>query len=139
MCASPDKADGKMTFLSGRPAMIPGFLFPESTVHESGSGEPVEIGAGNGTVLLSLGITEILEQQSLDVEVQGSVDGEEWLDEPLRAFPQKFYKGVWQILCDLDAAPDVRFVKVRYKLARWGVGEPTPTFKFYVFADRLDG
>ncbi len=119
--------------------MTPGFLFPESTVHESGSGEPVDIGAGNGTVLLSLGITEILEQESIDVEVHGSVDGEEWLDEPLRAFPQKFYRGVWQLLWDPGAVPDVRFVKVSYRVARWGVGEPTPTFRFYVFAERFDG
>ena len=69
----------------------------------------------------------------------GSVDGEEWLKTPLRTFPQKFYKGVWQILCDLDATPEVRYLKVGYKVARWGVGLPMPKFRFYVFADRFEG
>ena len=118
--------------------MIPSFLFPETTVSESGTGEPVEVGTGNGTVVLALGVTEILEQQSLDVRILGSADGEEWGEEPVRAFPQKFYQGVWQILCDLDATPDVRFLKVDYKVARWGVGSPKPQFKFYVFAEPLE-
>lgn len=118
--------------------MLPGFLLPETTVQASGSGEPIEIGSGIGTALLSLGITEVLEQQSLDVDVLGSADGEEWLDEPLRTFPQKFYTGVWQLLCDLDASPDVRYLKVAYRVARWGVGQPTPRFKFYVFGERFE-
>lgn len=114
--------------------MRPTFLFPESTVQKSGAGEPVEIEPG-GTALLSLGITQIVEQESLDVDVLGSVDGEEWIPEPIRSFPQKFYAGVWQVLCDLESAPEVRFLKVGYKVARWGVGPTTPMFKFYVFAE----
>lgn len=114
--------------------MLPGFLFPETTVSKSGSGEPFEIEPG-GTALLSLGITEIVEQESLDVDVLGSADGEEWGKDGLRSFPQKFYRGVWQILCDLDASPEVRFLKVRYRVARWGVGSAQPKFRFYVFAE----
>lgn len=93
------------------------------------------MGSAGGTALLSLGITEIVEQESLDVDVLGSVDGEEWLEKPLRSFPQKFYEGVWQLLWDLDSCPDVRFVKVSYRVARWGVGSKTPNFKFYVYAE----
>ena len=118
--------------------MLPGFLLPETTVNASGSGEPFEIGSGGGTALLSLGITEIVEQQSLDVDVLGSVDGEEWLEQPIRTFPQKFYTGVWQVLCDLDDCSEVRFLKVGYKVARWGVGSPTPKFRLYVFAERFE-
>lgn len=114
--------------------MLPGFVFPETTVQKNGSGEPFEIEPG-GTALLSLGITDIVEQQSLDVEVHGSEDGEEWLEKPLRCFPQKFYAGVWQVLCDLDSAPNVRFLKVSYRVARWGVGSQTPNFRFYVFGE----
>ena len=119
--------------------MNPSFLFPETTVQESGSGEPVEIAPGAGRAVLSLGITEIVEQQSLDVCVRGSVDGEEWIDEPIRSFPQKFYTGVWQLLCDLDSKPDVRFLRVDYKVARWGVGSQVALFKFYVFAEPFEG
>lgn len=118
--------------------MLPGFLFPEATIEESGAGEPFEVGSDNGMLLLSLGITEIVEQQSLDVDILGSADGEEWAAEPVRSFPQKFYNGVSELLCDLGAAPDVRFLKVRYKVARWGVGPQVPRFRFYVFADRFE-
>ncbi|MDE0101111.1 MAG: hypothetical protein OXN89_01910 [Bryobacterales bacterium] len=115
--------------------MRPCFLIPETTVQKSGSGEVVEIGEGGGMALLSLGITHVEEQQSLDVEIEGSADGEEWAGKPLRAFPQKFYTGVWQVLCDLSASSDVRFLRVSYKVARWGVGPTTPRFRFYVFAE----
>ena len=113
--------------------MLPAFLFPETTVRKSGSGEPFEIEPG-GTAVISLGISEIVEQESLDVEILGSADGEDWLSKPLLQFPQKFYTGVWQLLCDLDSTPDVRYLKVGYKVGRWGVGSLTPKFRFYVFA-----
>ncbi|MDE0106743.1 MAG: hypothetical protein OXJ37_16520 [Bryobacterales bacterium] len=128
-----------MTIRRVRAVMLPGFLFSETTVQESGSGEPVEIASGGGTALLSLGITEIVEQESLDVCVRGSVDGEEWIEEPLRSFPQKFYTGVWQLLFDLGASPEVRFLRVDYKVARWGVGSQVAKFKFYVFAEPFGG
>lgn len=115
--------------------MLPNFLFPETTVEQSGSGEAFEIGAGSGLLLITLGISEVVEQESLDVHVMGSADGEEWLDRPLRSFPQKFYRGVSQILLDLSATPDVRRLRVDYQTARWGVGFKTPMFKFYVFAE----
>ena len=116
--------------------MFPSFLVSESSIEESGYGESFEIGSQRGMVLLSLGITETVEQQSLDVEILGSVDGEEWLTDPVCSFPQKFYNGVWQILCDLDSVPEIKFLKVGYKVARWGVGSQVPKFKFYVFAEQ---
>ncbi len=115
--------------------MLPNFLFPETTIQKSGSGEAFEISAGNGLLLLTLGIGEVVEQESLDVRIMGSTDGEEWLVQPLRSFPQKFYRGVYQILLDLSTAPDVKYLRVDYQAARWGVGFKTPRFKFYVFAE----
>ena len=115
--------------------MLPGFLFPETTVDQNGSGEPFEIGENGGMALLSLGISHADEQQSLDLKIMGSTDGEEWLEEPVRDFSQKFYAGVYQILCDLSATPDVKYLRVDYTVARWGVGIKTPNFKFYVFAE----
>ena len=115
--------------------MLPNFLFPETTVEQSGSGEAFEIGGGNDLLLLTLGIGEVVEQESLDVQIMGSADGEEWPAQPLRSFPQKFYRGVSQILLDLSAAPEVKHLRVDYRTARWGVGFKTPKFKFYVFAE----
>lgn len=115
------------------------FLLPETSVQKSGSGDAVKIEGERGAALLTLGITEVEEQQSLDVAIHGSADGEDWNPKPLRSFPQKFYAGVWQILCNLKASPDVGYLRVDYKVARWGVGPTTPRFKFYVVAEPFEG
>ncbi len=94
--------------------------------------------AAGSMVLLTLGIVDIVEQESLDVTISGSADGETWGDKPLREFPQKFYAGTYQILMDLSAHAEVKFLRAEWKVARWGVGEQTPMFKFYVFAEPFE-
>jgi hypothetical protein len=84
--------------------------------------------------LLTLGITRIIEQESLDVAVWGSADNVEWGAKPVVSFPQKFYCGTYQILLDLRGHPDVRFLRTKYQAQRWGKGEPKPLFGAYVFA-----
>jgi len=42
--------------------------------------------------LLTLAITNIIEQESLDVSIFGSADGATWDPKPVAAFPQKFYR-----------------------------------------------
>ena len=79
----------------------------------------------------------IVEQESLDVSIWGSADGKEWGAKPLIAFPQKFYVGVYTILLDLSAHPEVRYLQARWQVARWGVGSTKPMFTFYVFAEEL--
>src|SRR5262245_34146973 len=113
-----------------------GFLLPETSVEKDGSGPALDLGASAGVPLaLSLGINKILEQESLDVSVWGSPDGADWGTKPLAAFPQKFYEGVYTILLDLGAKPDVRHLQARWKVARWGVGSTKPDFRFYIFAE----
>lgn len=116
--------------------MLPNFLLPEQVVRQNGSGPTIEIGDSAGDVVsLTLGIHRTIEQQSLDLSISGSVDGETWGDKPLAAFPQKFYCGVYSLLVDLSDRPDVRFLRVDWKVNRWGRGEPTPLFGLYVFAE----
>lgn len=116
--------------------MAPDFLVPETTIHEKGSGPVLELGEAQGKLLLlTLGIVDIVEQESLDISIWGSADGEQWGDKPLRAFPQKFYKGTYHILLDLSPHPEVRFLRAEWKVNRWGVGSHTPMFRFYVFAE----
>ena len=118
--------------------MLPDFLFPELAVSAEGEGQAVELGGSAGqTLQLTLGITDLVEQESLDVAVYGSGDGAEWTPKPLVAFPQKFYKGLSTILLDLSPVPDVRQLKVKYKMNRWGNWTDGPMFKFYVFAEPL--
>jgi hypothetical protein len=114
--------------------MLPGFLLPETTIREAGSGPEVDLGDfQGGPILLTLGITRIIEQESLDMSIWGSIDNVEWGLKPLTAFPQKFYCGTYQILLDLKHHPDVKFLRAKYHAQRWGKGEPKPLFGAYVF------
>jgi len=115
--------------------MLPNFLLSETIARQDGSASPLALGAAAGKpLLLTLGITSIIEQESLDVFVYGSTDGETWGDKPLLAFPQKFYCGTYALLLDLSTHPDVKYIRIQWKMNRWGRGEPKPMFGFYVFA-----
>ena len=82
--------------------MLDVFLVPEITVEAEGESQPIALGNNAGkSYLLTLAITKIVEQESLDVSVWGSVDGNDWGTKPLTAFPQKFYEGIYQIFLDL--------------------------------------
>lgn len=116
--------------------MSPNFLWQDQPVRANGSGPMIDLGETRPSLLnLTLGITRVIEQESLDVTIHGSSDGETWQDKPLTAFPQKFYCGVYSLMLDLSENPDVRFLRVNWKLNRWGRGESEPLFNFYVFAE----
>ena len=109
------------------------FLVPEITIEASGESEPVELGGGAGKpLLLTLAITRIVEQESLDVSIWGSADGAEWGAKPVTAFPQKFYQGVYQLLLDLSEHPEIRFLRAKWAVNRWGVGSTKPNFSFMI-------
>jgi len=112
--------------------MIDTFLVAEKTVVTAkGDGPAVDVGGAVGRVfLLTLEITKIIEQESLDVSIYGSTDGTTWGAKPIVAFPQKFYRGQTPVLLDLTAHPDVKFVRAHWEVARWGRGVETPMFEF---------
>jgi hypothetical protein len=114
--------------------MIDTFLVPEkTTISGKGDGPSVDVsGAGNRVFLLTLEITRIIEQESLDVAIHGSADGAAWDAKPIVAFPQKFYRGESVLLLDLNAHPAVKFVRAHWEAARWGRGVDTPMFEFGV-------
>ncbi len=109
-------------------------LVPAGTVVSAkGDGQPVDIsGAGNRVFLLTLSITRIIEQESLDVSIFGSADGATWEAKSIAAFPQKFYCEESPLLLDLTAHPNVKFVRAHWEVARWGRGTETPMFEFGV-------
>ena len=75
------------------------FLIPQSTIVGHGHGPAVALGSANcGLLQLTLVIEKIVEQQSLDIHIDGSLDGETWGEKPLAFFPQKFYVGNSAIL-----------------------------------------
>ena len=114
--------------------MLTTHLIPGGTVITAkGEGASADISAAAGkNLLLTLKISEIVEQQALDVSVWGSLDGNAWEAKPLAAFPQKFYAGEHPLLLDLSQRPDIRFLRARWDVNRWGRGPETPMFKVEV-------
>jgi hypothetical protein len=112
--------------------MIESFLIPEKTVVTSnGDGAALDLsGAGNRVFLLTLKITGIVEQESLDVSVWGSANGTEWGPKPLAAFPQKFYPSEYPLLLDLTPKPEIKFLRAHWIVNRWGRGPEKPMFEF---------
>jgi hypothetical protein len=82
--------------------------------------------------LLTLAITDIIEQESLDVSIFGSADGATWDAKPVTAFPQKFYREEIPLLLNLTARREVKFIRAHWEVARWGRGTETPMFEFNV-------
>ena len=110
------------------------FLVPEKTaVHAKGDGPAVQIEEASSRVfLLTLNVTQTIEQESLDLSIQGSGDGATWTPKALAAFPQKFYKGQHPLRLDLTTEPNVKFVRAHWEVSRWGRGVETPMFEFHI-------
>ena len=112
--------------------MIDTVLLAEKTVVSAKGDSPyVDLNSATGRVfLLTLEITKIIEQESLEISIYGSADGTTWGAKPVVTFPQKFYVGDWPLLLDLTAHPEVKFVRAHWEVARWGRGTETPMFEF---------
>ena len=106
---------------------------PKTVVNAKGDGEAVDLsGANHRVFLLTLDITHIIEQESIDVSVYGSVDGAAWSSKSIVSFPQKFYRGQQPLLMDLNEHPEVKLVRAHWEVNRWGRGTETPMFEFGV-------
>jgi hypothetical protein len=114
--------------------MMEAFLVPENTVvNAKGDGPALDVSGSEGRIfLLTLAITNIVEQESLDVSIFGSADGATWDAKPVAAFPQKFYREEAPLLLNLTARPEVKFIRAHWEVGRWGRGPLTPTFEFCV-------
>jgi len=112
--------------------MLEAYLVPIGTrATAKGDGEPVSIeGTGSRLFLLTLDISEIVEQESLEVSVFGASEGSSWQPKPLLSFPQKFYRGQWPLLLDLSAQPETKLLRAHWDVNRWGRGSETPMFVF---------
>jgi hypothetical protein len=118
--------------------MLPEFLLPETTVREAGTGPELHLGDQQGTTLiLTLGITRIIEQESIDISIWGSTDAADWGTKPIVSFPQKFYCGTYQLVVDLADRPDVQYLRAKWGVNRWGKGDPKPLFTVYLFVQAM--
>lgn len=111
-------------------------LVPPTTVAEAnGEGDAFEVSStGPRVFLVQMDITETVEQESLDLSLWGSADGQNWGTMPLVKFPQRFYRGSTRMALDLTQNPEVRFIRARWQVNRWGRGRPQARFGFGVAA-----
>ena len=114
--------------------MLDTFLVPaKTTVSAKGDGPAIDASAASNSVLLAtLDITNIVEQESLDVSIYASSDGTTWSAKAIASFPQQFYRGQVPLLVDLTQHPDAKFLRAHWEVARWGRGTEIPMFEFHV-------
>lgn len=102
---------------------------PETKLESNADGQAVDISATTTrTFLCELCVTDQIEQESLDVSLWGSADGQEFGKKPYLKIPQQFYRGTTKMVLDLSLRPEVRFLRARWELNRWGRVAPTPMF-----------
>jgi hypothetical protein len=116
--------------------MTPVFLLPEGVVRENGQGAEVALESAQGkSLLVTLGVTRILERETLEVTILGSNDGTAW--QPLTTYPKKSYCGTYSLLLDLSQHPEVGHLRVQWHMSRWDHRKSKPVFAFYVCMEEL--
>ncbi len=104
---------------------------PGTRVEANGEGESVDIsGSATRTFLCLMKITGQIEQESLDVSIWGSADGQNWGTKPLIKLPQSFYQGEARMVLDLALRPEFKYIRPQWELNRWGRVAPLPMFVF---------
>jgi hypothetical protein len=106
-------------------------LIPLDTKLEAnGSGAKVDIsGSTTRTFFCHMLITDQVEQESIDISIWGSLDGENWGTQPILKLPQRFYRGETRAVLELTYWPEVKFIQARWDLNRWGRVAPLPMFR----------
>ncbi|MBZ5611396.1 MAG: hypothetical protein LAP38_24300 [Acidobacteriia bacterium] len=116
-------------------ANAPQYLVPPCTERSDGMGPVADLGLDHaGLLVITLGINHVLEHEGIAVSVWGSADGSDWGTKPLVSLPQKCYCGIYSTFLDLSKHPQVRYLRVRWNMVRWGKWEHVPLFGFYVSA-----
>ena len=114
-----------MSTLPGKLDLIPA----NTRLETNGDGAAFDISASaTRTFLCRLTLTDQIEQESLDVSIWGSADGETWTKKPLLKLPQQFYRGTTKMILDLSLRLETKFIRARWELFRWGRVAPTPMF-----------
>lgn len=105
-------------------------LIPAGTKLESSAdGAAFDIsGSATRTFFCVLTITDQIEQESLDISIWGSADGLDFGKKPLLKLPQQFYQGTCKMVLDVAQRPEVKFLRAKWELNRWGRVAPVPMF-----------
>jgi hypothetical protein len=102
----------------------------DTTVQDNGESEKVDVSASSTrTFFCAMVITDQIEQESIDVSIWGSADGENWGTHPILKLPQRFYRGETRAVLELVQRPEVKSIRARWELNRWGRVAPLPMFR----------
>jgi hypothetical protein len=105
------------------------YLLPKTETCEDGAGPAIETPSPN-TAVVTLGITQALEREGLQVSIWGSPDGESWGPKPLAEFPAKSYCGRYTLPLHLDG---IRQIRAAWKMRSHKKPDDRETFfGFYV-------
>lgn len=117
--------------------MLPQYLMPECQAGEDGIGPQIEIIEQCGKLLvLTLGISSVVQGEGIIVSVHGSSDQLDWGTEPLVSFSQKYYCGLYSVLLNLTKYPDVQYLRAQWKIQCWAKTKTTiPMIEFYLLAE----
>ena len=112
--------------------MFDAFLVPEKTiVTGKGDSAPLDVSAASSAVFLAtLSITDVVEQESIDITLFTSTDGTTWDAKAAATLPQRFYVGEYPQLVDLSAATGAKFLRAHWEVNRWGRGPTEARFEF---------
>jgi len=98
-------------------------------LQENGRGEAVDVrSSSTRTFFCVMLIREQIEQESVDVSIWGSAEGENWGKQPLLKLPQQFYRGETRAVLELNLVPEINFIRAGWELNRWGRVAPLPMF-----------
>jgi hypothetical protein len=104
-------------------------IAPHTLLEATANGESLDVSASpTRTFLCTLVISNQIEQESLDVSIWGSADGQSWGTHPILKVPQRFYRGETRAILDLAHRPEVKFIRAKWEVNKWGRGAPSPSF-----------
>jgi len=111
-------------------------LLPGALRKGDGIGPVITLGEHCSKLLVvTLGISDVVERTGLTVSVWGSPDQNQWGAKPLLTFRQRQYCGVYSVLLNMAMHTDVRYLRVQWNMNLWGKGERIPMFGFEVFLE----
>ncbi len=114
--------------------MLDSFLVPSNTtVTAKGDSDAVDLtAAANSTFLVTLSVSNVVEQEAIEVSLFTSADGTTWESKPVASLPQKFYPGEYPLLVDLSQLTNAKFLRAHWDVNRWGRGSITPSFEIAI-------
>ncbi len=102
----------------------------KTIISAKGDGPAVDISSALSRIfLLTLDITDVVEQESIEVSIFTSADGQAWSAKPALRFEQMFYREQRSMLLDLTGQPDVNFLRAHWEVNRWGRGTDSVRFE----------